>query len=143
MSNIHFFNEGIEFSLDHPTKVYNWISKIVKEHSYELLEINYIFCSDEYLHQINVDYLNHDTYTDIITFDNSEEADKLESDIFISIDRVKDNSKEYSKSFNRELYRVMIHGVLHLLGFHDHTDEEKKEMREKEEACLSLLKING
>ncbi len=143
MSNINFFNEGIDFSLDHPTEVSNWVSNIVKEYSYELLEINYIFCSDEYLHQINVDYLNHDTYTDIITFDNSEEADKLESDIFISIDRVMENSKEYSKSFNKELYRVMIHGVLHLLGFHDQTDEQKKEMREKEEACLSLLKING
>ena len=138
---IHFFNEDIDFSLAHPHIHAEWISSIIASHQYSLTEINYIFCSDEYLLQINQEHLKHDYYTDIITFDNSEEVKVIESDIFISIDRVKENAEDQNNSFEDELNRVMIHGVLHLLGYKDKTGEEKKEMREKEDACLSLLKI--
>ena len=107
-----------------------------------LSNINYIFCSDDYLLTINQEHLNHDYYTDIITFDLSEKENNIESDIFISIDRVKENAKNNHVKFHIELYRVLIHGVLHLLGFNDKNEEEKLIMREKEDACLSLLKIN-
>ena len=100
--------------------------------------INYIFCSDDYLLKINKEYLNHDTLTDIITFDNSEEEGKIEADIFISIDRIKENALSLKKDFDQELHRVIIHGLLHLLGYNDKTDDDKAEMRKKEDACLSL-----
>ncbi len=141
MENIHFFEEDISFQLEEPNKIINWVQQIINQHQQSLEEINYIFCSDSYLLNINQEYLNHDTYTDIVTFNNSEESNKIESDIFISIDRIKENANSYNKSFEHELYRVMIHGVLHLLGFDDKTEEEKLVMREKEEACLSLLNI--
>lgn len=141
MENIHFFEEDISFQLEEPNKIINWVQEIINQHQQSLEEINYIFCSDSYLLNINQEYLNHDTFTDIVTFNNSEEANKIESDIFISIDRIKENANSYNKSFEHELYRVMIHGVLHLLGFDDKTEEEKSVMREKEEACLSLLNI--
>ena len=137
---INFFNEDIDFSISNPQACSDWISSIITSHQFSLEEINYIFCSDDYLLQINIDYLNHDYYTDIITFDNSEEPKVIESDIFISIERVKENAQEQSTLFEEELNRVMIHGVLHLLGYGDKTKEEKTVMREKEDACLSLLK---
>ena len=136
---INFFSEDIDFSLSNPHIHTECISSIISSHKYSLEEINYIFCSDEYLLKINREHLNHDYYTDIITFDNSEDTHVIESDIFISIDRVKENAKNQKASFDHELNRVMIHGVLHLLGFGDKTEEEKKVMREKEDACLSLL----
>jgi probable rRNA maturation factor len=108
---------------------------------FELEELNYIFCSDEYLHQMNLTYLNHDTLTDIITFDNSEAEQIIEGDIFISIDRVKENSEEFDVLFETELHRVLVHGLLHLFGYKDKSEREKVLMREKEEACLSLLSI--
>ncbi|MCR9249042.1 MAG: rRNA maturation RNase YbeY [bacterium] len=141
MENIHFFEEDISFQLEEPNIIINWVQQIINQHQQSLEEINYIFCSDSYLLNINQEYLNHDTFTDIVTFNNSEESNKIESDIFISIDRIKENANSYNKSFEHELYRVMIHGVLHLLGFDDKTEEEKSVMREKEEACLSLLNI--
>ncbi len=104
---------------------------------FELESLNYIFCSDPYLHQINVQYLDHDTYTDIITFDNAEEENTIESDIFISIDRVKENAASFDAGFEQELRRVMAHGVLHLLGFGDKTETEKQIMREQEEKWVS------
>ena len=126
---ISFFAEDIDFELAHQEEVAAWLSETIETHDKELVEITYIFCSDSYLHQINMDYLNHDTYTDIITFDNSESEDKIESDIFVSIDRVKENAQTFEVSFERELHRVMIHGVLHLLGFKDKTDAQSEEMR--------------
>lgn len=141
MENIHFFEEDISFQLEEPNIIINWVQQIINQHQQSLEEINYIFCSDSYLLNINQEYLNHDTFTDIVTFNNSEESNKIESDIFISIDRIRENANSYNKSFEQELYRVMIHGVLHLLGFDDKTEEEKLVMREKEEACLSLLNI--
>ncbi len=137
--NIHFFTEDINYKLQFKSKLIKWIESIVENHHFTLIEINYIFSSDDYLLAINKDHLNHDYYTDIITFDNSDEAKTIESDIFISIDRVRENSANQKISFELELHRVMIHGVLHLLGYNDKTEEEKKVMREKENACLSLL----
>jgi len=136
---VHFFNEDITFASPEPDIYTRWIDQVIEQHKHTLKEINYIFCSDEYLLQINRDHLDHDYYTDIITFDNSEEHGLIESDIFISIDRVKENAITESVPFQHELNRVMIHGVLHLLGYHDKTSDEKKVMREKEEACISLL----
>ncbi|WP_420576612.1 rRNA maturation RNase YbeY [Ekhidna sp.] len=137
---INFFNEDIDFSIPNPQACSDWISSIISSHQFSLEEINYVFCSDNYLLQINIDYLNHDYYTDIITFDNSDKPKVIESDIFISIERVKENAQDQNTLFEEELNRVMIHGVLHLLGYGDKTEEEKKAMREKEDACLSLLK---
>ena len=140
--SVHFFSEDIEFKLEHKSNIRKWISKIIENQNHELEEINYIFCSDEYLLDINRNYLQHDYYTDIITFDNRDQADDpISSDIFISIDRVKDNAQSLNNSFDQELYRVMIHGVLHLLGQGDKTEQQQMEMRKREEASLSLLRI--
>lgn len=139
MESIHFFYEDTPFILDHPAITQDWLHTIITNHEQQAEAINFIFCSDDYLLNINRSYLDHDYYTDIITFDNREsESDDLESDIFISIDRIKDNAQSMAVSFDRELHRVIIHGILHLLGWNDKTDEQKQAMREKEEACLSL-----
>ena len=109
----------------------------------KLLEnLNYIFCSDSYLHKINLKYLNHDELTDIITFDNAETDGIIEGDIFISIDRIRENSLDFNKSFENELYRVIIHGVLHLAGYSDKNKIEKIEMRKLEDKYLSW-KVNS
>ena len=140
MEEIQFFSEDTSFELQTPEQVSNWISRIVQSEDQEIAAINFIFCSDNYLLEVNRTYLNHDYFTDIITFDQREyDDDPLESDIFISIDRVKENAEALSNSFETELHRVIIHGVLHLLGWNDKSDDEKQAMREKEEACLSLL----
>lgn len=139
---VHFFNEDVEFKLKHKPILRNWISSIIKSESQSLDEINYIFCSDDYLLDINRQYLNHDYYTDIITFDNREGADEpILSDIFISVDRIKDNAQNLGIEFSQELYRVLIHGVLHLLGHADKTEQQQADMRKREEASLSLLHI--
>ncbi len=139
--NIHYFTEEIDFHISNQNVISQWVSDTIDIHNSQIVEINYIFCSDQYLLEINKKHLNHDYYTDIITFDNSEQSGNIESDIFISIDRVQENANEQSTEFEQELHRVMIHGVLHLLGFKDKSEEEKQVMREKEDACLSLLKI--
>ena len=107
--------------------------------NFKLSEINYIFSSDEYLHKINLQYLDHDTYTDIITFDNSEEEKLIEGDIFVSIDRVKENARDFNSPFEQELRRVLVHGVLHLCGYFDKSVEDEKLMRMKEEFYLNLF----
>ncbi len=137
---IQFFSEDLIFKLQQKQVITEWLEKIIENHHYSINQLNYIFCSDKYLLQINQDYLNHDCYTDIITFDNSEDTDVIESDIFISIERVKENATNQSILFELELHRVMVHGVLHLLGFNDKEEDDKRRMREKEDACLSLLK---
>ena len=136
--SIEFFYEDTDFMLDQPETYAIWITRIVDGEGYSIEALNYVFCSDAYLHQINMDYLRHDTYTDIITFDNSDEDRLIESDIFISIDRVKENSVAQNISFIDELARVLVHGVRHLMGWNDKTPEQKKQMREKEDASLSL-----
>jgi probable rRNA maturation factor len=134
---IAFVTEDIEFSLIDQEKIKDWLQRIILKHGYELEDLTYIFCSDDYLHQINLTYLDHDTYTDIITFNNSDEAGIIESDIFISIDRVKENAEILHTVFIDELHRVMIHGVLHLLGFDDKTPELKQLMQQEEDRSLS------
>jgi probable rRNA maturation factor len=135
---IHFFTEDISFTQDKEDKTIIWIEQVLKLEGYKAENINYVFCSDNHLLELNQQYLNHDTLTDIITFDHSEEKDNLEADIFISVDRVKENAATLEKEFTDELHRVIIHGLLHLIGLKDKTNTEKQEMREKEDACLSL-----
>lgn len=140
MSRIHFFEEAVSFNLQHRAAIAEWLTSIATQEGYMLEEINYIFCSDDYLLQINKEYLNHDYYTDIITFDHSSQSRHITSDIFISIDRVHENAHDLNTPFEQELHRVMVHGLLHLLGYGDSTEDEKILMRRKEDACLSLLK---
>jgi rRNA maturation RNase YbeY len=136
---INIFNEdATDFDLDKGMTL-NWLSACLSDLGFIKYEINYIFCSDEYLLKINQDHLNHDFYTDIITFDNSEEESNfLESDIFISIDRVRENADANEASFYNELCRVMIHGVLHLSGQKDKTEFEQQVMRGREDKYLAL-----
>jgi probable rRNA maturation factor len=117
-----------------------WLEKIARREGYSIEELNYIFCSDEYLYRMNVQYLNHSTYTDIITFDNGEGGKKLEGDIFISLDRVAENAATYSVSFDQELLRVLSHGLLHLCGYKDKTSTDASQMRKKENEALGLWK---
>ncbi len=135
---IHFFSEDISFTLDKQDNTISWIEKVMDKEGFSAENINYIFCSDNHLLAMNQQYLKHDTLTDIITFDHSEHSNNLEADIFISIERVEDNAKSLDKDFINELHRVIIHGLLHLIGLKDKTEAEKQEMREKEDACLSL-----
>lgn len=131
------FNFEKQFSLNNEEAIIKWISQSIESESFKLDEINYILCDDDYLFKINHKYLKHNNLTDIITFDYSSEKN-LSSDIFISIDRVKDNAKDYNVSFIEELHRVMIHGVLHLCGYKDKDKAEKRLMRQKEDYYLSL-----
>ncbi len=136
---IHFHSEDIDFKANQVQKTKNWIRNIIQEEGFILGEVNYIFCSDEYLHQINLEYLNHDTFTDIITFDNSDEDSQIEGDIFISIERVQENAQVFQGSFEQELRRVLAHGVLHLCGYLDKKPDDEKRMREKENYYINLF----
>ncbi|WP_181304804.1 rRNA maturation RNase YbeY [Rufibacter sp. XAAS-G3-1] len=138
---IEFFTEEVEFEVKNEEKVKTWLSQIISKYSFELESLNYIFCSDEYLHQMNVEYLEHDTLTDVITFDNSDFEGVIEGDVFISIDRIVDNAATFNITPEEELHRVMAHGLLHLLGFDDKTPEKKELMRSKENECLEFLKL--
>lgn len=140
MIPITFFQEDIVYEFPDVDGTTSWINIVLKAEKANVKYLNFIFCSDDYLHKINLEYLDHDTLTDIITFNNSEDSESIEGDIFISIDRVTENSEVFEVSFDQELHRVIIHGALHLVGFNDKTDEQKAKMREKEEACLSLRK---
>ena len=132
------YNYETDFNLNNETVLTEWISNTILKYNYTLGEVNYIFCDDNYLHKLNVEFLNHDTLTDIISFDNT--VGKLVSgDIFISIERVKENAIDFNVSYEEELHRVMIHGVLHYLGFKDKSDEDKKAMRNDENDALFVL----
>jgi rRNA maturation RNase YbeY len=135
---IDFETEDINFELTNYQQVSEWIKQVIHKYDFELEALTFIFCSDNYLHKINLDYLDHDTLTDIITFDNSDEEGIIEGDIFISIDRVKENAQDLNVSFEDELHRVIIHGVLHLLGVDDKTPELKAIMRTKENESLQM-----
>jgi len=115
-----------------------WLKDSLLKEGQQSYSINYIFCSDDHLLKINQDFLDHDYYTDIITFNNSENEEFLESDIFISVDRVRENAKETKTSFSCELGRVMVHGLLHLVGYNDKTDEEQLTMTMMENKHLAL-----
>lgn len=139
---VYFFYESEGFKLKKTRTLTHWIKSVAHEHKKQVKLINYIFCDDEYLLNINKQYLNHDTYTDIITFDNSHLPEELEADIFISVERVKDNACQLNVDFYSELHRVMIHGLLHLCGFKDKTFAEKQHMRLLEDQAIELLKTN-
>ena len=132
------FNYETKFEIEDEAKVSHWISTTIVSENCKVGEINYIFCDDAYLHKLNVEFLEHDTLTDIISFDQSV-GKELHGDIYISIERVADNAKDYNVDVSEELHRVMIHGVLHYCGFKDKTDEDAKLMREKENHYLSTL----
>jgi rRNA maturation RNase YbeY len=132
------FNYETTFQLQEEGRLENWIKKIIYKHECELGEINYIFCNDAYLHKLNVDFLQHDTLTDIISFDNSL-GKLINGDVFISVERVAENAKDFGVSFDEELQRVIIHGVLHYIGFKDKTEEEQQEMTFQENNAISLL----
>lgn len=136
---ISFQNQSISFKLKDKTKLKLWIKSIVNKEKHVIGTLNYIFCSDDELLEINIKHLNHNTFTDIITFDYTEDK-KISSDIFISIDRVIENSKKFDTSFENELHRVMIHGVLHLCGYKDKTKSDAELMRKKENWALKLFK---
>jgi probable rRNA maturation factor len=133
---INFFSEEIAFNLPQKLRRKAWLKKLTQTEDYKIGELNYIFCSDEYLYKINVDYLNHHTYTDIITFDNSEKDKVIEGDIFISIDRVRENASKHQQDENTELSRVISHGLYHLMGYKDKTEEQSKEMRDREDFAI-------
>lgn len=140
MPSVRFFTEDISFKLPNPQRTRNWIKRAIRSEGFQLGDLNYIFCSDSYLHQINLEYLNHDTYTDIVTFDSSEETGVISGDIFVSVDRVRENAKSLKVKRDDELHRVIIHGVLHLVGYRDKKKSEKLLMRGKEDAYLTLRK---
>ena len=134
------FNYESDFVLTLEDVYASWIETIVESENKILGEISYIFCDDDYLHEINVQYLNHDTLTDIISFDYTE-GDVISGDIFVSIERVKDNAKDFNVSFDEELKRVLAHGVLHYCGYKDKTDADALIMRSKEEEKIKLFHV--
>lgn len=137
MPDINFFQEEIRFKLPHPRITTRWIRAVAAAEKNRVAFLNFIFCSDNYLKKINLEYLAHDTFTDIITFDYSD-PHGIQGDVFISIERVKENAQKFETHFEEELDRVMVHGVLHLLGYSDKTKAAKALMRKKEDAYLSL-----
>lgn len=136
---INFFTEDIKFDLPQKQKRKAWLKQIAQSENFKVGELNYIFCSDEYLYQINVDYLNHHTYTDIITFDNSEEEKLIEGDIFISINRVRENAQKHNQEEMSELSRVVSHGLFHLMGYKDKTKTDAEVMRSKEALAIEIF----
>ena len=138
MAAIDFFSQDISFKLPRPRKTKQWIQEVVARERRTLVHLNYIFCSDAYLLSLNEQYLRHKTLTDIITFDSSEEDRMIEGEIFISVDRVRSNAEELKTTFDEEIHRVIVHGVLHLIGYSDKSASDKRGMRKKEDAYLSL-----
>lgn len=143
MPAISFFTESISYNLPQKLKVKKWIKASIEKEGFKLHELNFIFCSDEYLLGINQQYLNHDTYTDIITFDNSEVEKQIISDIFISIERVEENAKTFKTAPFDEVCRIMIHGTLHLLGYKDKGKAAKALMTQKEDEHLGYRSDAG
>lgn len=134
------FNYETDFNLNNEESIASWLSNVITSENKKEGEINYIFCDDDYLHKINLEYLNHDTLTDIISFDYSI-GNELNGDIFVSIERVKDNAKDFNVSFEDELKRVMVHGVLHYCGFKDKNESDELLMRKKEDEKLALFHV--
>ena len=132
------FNYETDFLLENESLISDWVKKVISDAGKKVGEINYIFCDDEYLHKINVEFLNHDDLTDIISFDYTM-GNIINGDLYISTERVKENAKIFNVTFVEELNRVIIHGILHYLGLKDKTEEEKSEMRNRENDCLLLL----
>ena len=132
------FNSETSFTLKNQKKLVKWISDVISSEGFQVGEINYIFCNDSYLNKINQEFLNHDTFTDIISFDYTL-GKEVGGDIFISIERVLENAEKFNEVFENELYRVMIHGILHFMGYKDKTKKEKTLMRTKEDEKIFTL----
>lgn len=135
-SEILFFSEDIDFSLTNEEEVIFWLKKVAMEEGQQVEAVNYIFCSDDYLLDINKSYLKHFDYTDVITFQYHDTDEAVQGDCFISIDRVKENADTFAVQFEQELRRVIVHGMLHLLGYADKTDRQQAQMRSKEDYYL-------
>ncbi len=138
MKLINFYSEDIDYTPKQKNKLREWIQSVIEGKQKKLILINYIFTSDNYLFNINQNFLGHNTFTDIITFDQSSDASHVEADIYISIERVRDNAKDLKISVSNELHRVMIHGVLHLIGYNDKSKPERHQMRKLENHYLAL-----
>lgn len=136
---ISFFKENTTFDIKQKNKIKSWLKNVASGYGFSAGDLNYVFCDDEYLLQMNRQYLGHDYYTDIITFDSREDSlsKRLDGDIFISVDTVRANGEEYGEGFEREIMRVIAHGLLHLIGFDDHTASQQKKMREAENTALA------
>lgn len=134
------FNYETDFELDNVEQYEDWISRIIESEGFDQGEINYIFCDDEYLHKINVEYLDHDTLTDIISFDYTV-GNLIQGDIFVSVERVKDNANDFNVSFEEELKRVLSHGVLHYCGYKDKSPKDEALMRSKEEEKMQMFHV--
>ncbi len=134
------FHYETDFSISSETHYADWICRVVTSEDSNVGPLEYVFCDDDYLLKINQKYLNHDTYTDIISFDYST-AREVSGDIFISVNRLKDNARKYKTSFEKELRRVMVHGVLHFLGYNDKSDRERDIMRRKEEEKIRMFHV--
>ena len=134
------FNYETDFELDNEAHYEDWISRIIESEGFDEGEINYIFCDDEYLHKINVEYLDHDTLTDIISFDYTV-GNLIQGDIFVSVERVKDNANDFNVSFDEELKRVLSHGVLHYCGYKDKSPKDEALMRSKEEEKMQMFHV--
>jgi rRNA maturation RNase YbeY len=132
------FNSETSFTLKNQKKLVKWISDVISSEGFQVGEINYIFCNDSYLNKINQEFLNHDTFTDIISFDYTL-GKEIGGDIFISIERVLENAEKFNEVYENELYRVMIHGILHFMGYKDQTKKEKTLMRTKEDEKIFIL----
>lgn len=135
-TGIYFESDGINFTLSEPEQKATWLIRVIEAEGSILGEVQFVFCSDVYLLSINKTYLQHDTLTDIITFPYN--FNPLSGEIYISVERVAENADQYQVSFEEELGRVMVHGVLHLLGYEDHTESLKEKMRSKEDEYLGL-----
>ena len=134
------FNYETDFELKNEAQYEDWISRIIQSEGFDEGEINYIFCDDEYLHKINVEYLDHDTLTDIISFDYTV-GNLIQGDIFVSIERVRDNATDFNVSFDEELLRVLVHGVLHYCGYKDKSEADQALMRSKEEEKMQMFHV--
>lgn len=137
---VTYFFEDTDFKLKNKTKIKKWLKLVAESEVFSLGALSVIFCSDNYILDINQRFLQHDYFTDIITFDYSE-GEKISGDLFISVDSVRENSIEYETEFEEELHRVIVHGVLHLIGYDDHTDEDIRTMRSKENYYISLYDL--
>ncbi|MCU0419505.1 MAG: rRNA maturation RNase YbeY [Cyclobacteriaceae bacterium] len=140
MPAFRFFSDGVDFAMPQPRKTATWLMLVATRERRLPREVVYIFCSDDYLLGINQRFLKHTTYTDIVTFDYGNGSKELVGEVYISLDRVRENAKTLNVSFEEEMRRVVVHGLLHLCGHRDKTKAEKAAMRKKEDRCLSLWK---
>lgn len=135
---IFFSNDDVSFHWHNKAMIISWIRQVAAKENATINSLSYVFCSDTKILEINKEYLNHQTYTDVITF-NLSDSTEIEGEVYISIDRVLANSKEYSVTFEKELCRVIVHGLLHLVGYNDKNEQQRQEMHNRESLCLSLL----